>query len=775
MRIKRSHGADPDPAIRTAKWRLRLLLWAGIVSLIFGAIGFGTPIENLMRDVRNKLHPDAPSGDVVVVAIDDKSIKKLDQWPWARAHHATIIERLNQAGASRIFFDVDFSSSSLQGDDRAFEQALRRSQAPVTLATFFVEDPKVEEPAILKPKAAFRQHAKLATINFPYNFRGEVRRLPYALDLGGQIYPSFASDIAGVRGSAGEMLEIDFSIDPGQVPTVSAIDVIEGRVSRSMVSGKTMIIGATTVQARDTYLAPGHGILPGVYIHVLAAETLMAGIEYNLGWLIPLLFALMIGAMLLFRVNSRRAALGFAGLVAIYLFVPTLLDQHLIFTSVVPSLLFLGWVGGVLAWSNLKQHYRARGSVNAISGLPNLAVLRQHSPDGAFPVVVAKVHNYAEIASALSTEGEAALVHQIANRLTLIAPALKLYQSDEGIFAWFAEPEAADTPGDHLDALYEIFRSPMFVLNSQIDVSVTFGIDGRIEQSVATRLSSALVAADEALRDGLRWKQCDPAQVEDIGWKLSMLSQLDHAIDNGDLWIAFQPKLDIASRRIIGAEALARWNHPEKGEISPIDFVLAAEQSGRIGKLTDHVLACSIEAAARLNRNGVHFNVAVNLSARQIDDHALIETVAKLLAKHELPPACLTLEITETAALAGSGRNIEILEQLRKMGVGLSIDDYGTGLSTLDYLKRIPATEIKIDQSFIQAIEKSHSDMLMVHSTVQLAHSLGQKVVAEGVERAETLEMLARMGCDIAQGYLIGHPLTLQALEKRLLGQRRAA
>jgi EAL domain-containing protein (putative c-di-GMP-specific phosphodiesterase class I) len=512
-----------------------------------------------------------------------------------------------------------------------------------------------------------------------------------------------------------------------------------------------------------------------VYLHALGAETLMAGAPLDLGWLLPLLLALGLASVFLAIRDVRYAAVYAAGVASVFALVPLALEDQRVHADIVPSLALLLAVSGWLAWSSFKQFYRARGSINAVSGLPNLNVLRQETGGRDFDLIVAKIHNYAEITSALSTEGEERLVKQIAHRLSLVSDAAKLYQSDEGIFAWLGATEDAHLAGEHLDAAFEMFRNPMLILGSQVDATVTFGIDARKDQPLASRLGSAVVAADDALREGLKWKQHDPARSDDIAWKLSLLSQLDQAIDAGDLWIAFQPKMDLATRRIIGAEALARWNHPEKGAINPADFILAAEQSGRIGKLTDYVLAHSIEAAARVNRQGVPFNVAVNLSARLIDGMALTATVSRLLSEHNLPPECLTLEITETAALAGRGRDLDILKDLRALGVQLAIDDYGTGLSTLDYLKRIPATEIKIDKSFVEAIEKSRSDRLMVHSTIQLAHSLGQKVVAEGVERPETLEMLSVMGCDVAQGYLIGRPVRIKDIERSLARQRKAA
>jgi EAL domain-containing protein (putative c-di-GMP-specific phosphodiesterase class I) len=252
-----------------------------------------------------------------------------------------------------------------------------------------------------------------------------------------------------------------------------------------------------------------------------------------------------------------------------------------------------------------------------------------------------------------------------------------------------------------------------------------------------------------------------------------MLSQLDDAIDRGEVWVAYQPKLDLATRRIIGAEALARWTHPEKGPIAATEFVAAAEQHNRIGKLTDYVLEKAVSAAAQINKRGGDFDIAVNLSARLLTDKGFTLRLSALLARQGLSPQHLTLELTETAALAGTGDGLEMITRLRDIGVRIAIDDYGTGLSTLDYLKKIPANEIKIDQSFVKGIVDNRSDRLMVQSTIGLAHSLDRKVVAEGVEQRDILDLLITMGCDIAQGFAIGRPMSLESLTKRLAADRK--
>jgi len=251
------------------------------------------------------------------------------------------------------------------------------------------------------------------------------------------------------------------------------------------------------------------------------------------------------------------------------------------------------------------------------------------------------------------------------------------------------------------------------------------------------------------------------------------LSQLDEAIDDGQVWLAYQPKLDLKTRRTIGAEALARWTHPEKGPISPTEFVTAAEQSDRIEKLTDFVLDQAIGATAQLARKGFDFGIAVNLSARMLNDRRLPERVAAVLGRHGLSAGKLTLELTETAAITGCGNGIDLLGRLRELGVRISIDDYGTGLSTLDYLKKMPASEIKIDQSFIKTMRDNRSDLIMVQSTIALAHSLGRTVVAEGVEDPQSLELLRQMECDVAQGFIVGRPMGFDELVRRLNSERK--
>jgi len=502
-------------------------------------------------------------------------------------------------------------------------------------------------------------------------------------------------------------------------------------------------------------------------VQIAGAETLKSGRPIYLGWIPILLLALGLCGLAASRQTPKQQGFILALSAAAIAVGPALPEAYHIYFDVAPGLFVIIVISCVLGW----RRYRARGLVNSVSNLPNLNALRLDREGRSRALVAARILNYEEIVATLPSNRERQLTEQIVARLNVGSPRRVLYQGDAGIFAWFEEPRQPF--GNHLEALHALFRNPARIGGLSIDLAIAFGVEVGSGRSLPNRLASALVAADEAAHHGLKWKYHDPETLEDASWKLSMLSQLDEAIDRGEVWVAYQPKLDIASRRIIGAEALARWTHPEKGPIAATEFVAAAEQHNRIGKLTDFVLEKAVAAAAQINKGGVDFDVAVNLSARLLADKGFTLRLPALLARHGLAPNHLTLELTETATLADTGEGLAMISRLRDLGVNIAIDDYGTGQSTLDYLKKIPANEIKIDQSFVKGIVDNRSDRLMVQSTIGLAHSLGRKVVAEGVEHRDILDALVELECDIAQGFAIGRPMSLESLAKRIASDRR--
>ncbi|PXA86352.1 hypothetical protein DMC47_34950 [Nostoc sp. 3335mG] len=745
---------------------LKILAAAICISLLCGLINLLGPLELLGNINRAKLRSHAPSGQLVIVTIDEQSTDAFGPTPWPRERYAALVRKLHAAGARRIGIDALTWGQDSPAGSADFEAALKDANHSVILPLRLNADSMTGHGGVELPPARLLQLAPVASTNLVLWWGSMVYDSPYALSIGNRDIPSMASAMADKPGEAGDSFPIDYGVDLHAMPVVSAADILNDRWNAARFAGKDVLIGDTVNALR--YGAPGFGQLPIVYIHAAAIETLHQGRSVDAGWLIPVVFAALVAGLYLF-VRRRLLArmLLTAGFVAL-LVLPLVADRMLIFFSIMPALALLITASTVRTVFNVRQALRDKGLVNAVSGQANLNALREAAPRLVQTVVVARILNYAEVTAALPADSEKDLVEQIVNRLSVGTDGEPLYQADDGLFIWPAAA-AEEAISEQLMALHGLFRSPVVVAGRLVDLAVIFGLDIDTSRPLLQRVSSAMVAADRASAEGRRWMTYDPAELEDAEWKMSLLARLDQAVERDEIWVAYQPKIEMATGRIIGAEALARWSHPEKGEVSPSQFIPAAERSGRIENLTAHILDSAVAATASVHRAGHRdFSIAVNLSARLLDSPGLLKMVHDTLVRHKLAPHHLILEITETTAMASQDGIVETLEALSASGVRLSIDDYGTGFSTLDYLKRIPADEIKIDRSFVSMLEKSQSDRIMVHSTIQLAHSLGRKTVAEGVENAVVLNELRLMQCDYVQGYHTGRPMKLALLMEEL-------
>ena len=289
---------------------------------------------------------------------------------------------------------------------------------------------------------------------------------------------------------------------------------------------------------------------------------------------------------------------------------------------------------------------------------------------------------------------------------------------------------------------------------------------------VITLMQRADVAMYAAKRAHSGYMVYDANQDQHSLKTLSLISELRVALDEDQLLLCYQPVIDLQSDTISGVEALVRWQHPRLGLLQPDDFIPVAEQTGLIQPLTTWVLKMASEQSQLWSEQGLELRIAVNLSAHNLHDLRFPEKFLDIIDQDKVQVPRLRLEITETAIMSGSSHALEVLNRLSARGVRISIDDFGTGYSSLNYLKRLPVDEIKIDRSFVTHMTVDESDMVIVRSTIDLAHNMGLKVVAEGIEDEATYQLLGRLHCDLAQGYYICHPLPAQKLLDWLQGSR---
>lgn len=309
--------------------------------------------------------------------------------------------------------------------------------------------------------------------------------------------------------------------------------------------------------------------------------------------------------------------------------------------------------------------------------------------------------------------------------------------------------------------IQQAFVSPYKVEDNELFLGASIGIAIYPEhgEDVATLMSRADVAMYSTKNTEKGYMFYDSKLDPHAQQNLQLSGDLRHALQREQLVLHYQPKMDLRSSSIMGAEALIRWHHPEHGIIPPDEFIPLAERTGLIRPITDWVIETALKQNKAWRKMGYELHVAVNVSARSFQNTKLVEIIKGTLEKLDMPASSLEVEITENILMSDLINTTRVLKQISDLGVTISIDDFGTGYSSLAYLKNMPLHTIKIDKSFVLNMAKDENDAVIVRSTIDLAHNLGLAVVAEGIENAETLALLVGLGCDSAQGYYFSKPL----------------
>jgi diguanylate cyclase (GGDEF)-like protein len=422
--------------------------------------------------------------------------------------------------------------------------------------------------------------------------------------------------------------------------------------------------------------------------------------------------------------------------------------------------------------SRLVQRLDHESRHDPLTGLANrahfnealdLALARQTR---AVAVLLLDLDRFKEVNDTLGHHIGDLLLQQVATRLRLhirVPDVLARLGGDE--FAVFLLDGNENTAISVAERIEAALAEPLALEGISVEVAASIGIamSPQHGDTAVVLLQRADVAMYEAKRTHSGFQIYNEELDGYSPRRLALATELRHAIENGDLEMHYQGKADAASGRVVSAEALVRWNHPQYGLISPAEFVPVAEQTAQIRDLTHFVIDAAVAECASWHRDGMPLSVAVNVSVRNLLDTQLPGYVTRCLKSHGLPPQALTLEVTETHIMADPERTMGVLRALDDIGVRLSVDDFGTGYSSLAYLRMLPVQEVKIDRSFIMNLATDVGDQAFVRTIVSLASSLDLDVVAEGVEDEATWQMVSGLGCTHIQGYHLSRPLAAPA------------
>ncbi len=446
-----------------------------------------------------------------------------------------------------------------------------------------------------------------------------------------------------------------------------------------------------------------------------------------------------------------------------------------LFATLVPVLARAAW--------RLRAHIDELDHVathDELTGLPNRRGFRRaleaavDERRGQAALLMVDLDEFHEINDTLGADSGDRLLQQVATRLRTQATSRDhVARLGEDEFGILVEASSREEVAAIAQKLHRVFAEPFVVNGARIAAEPRIGADIFPERGadIDAVLRRAGVALSVAKHKASTLEIFDPVNDAADIQRLELTAELREAMPAGQIVVHFQPQADFMTRAVRGIEALIRWDHPRLGLLTPDSFMTLAERSGFIGQLDRFVLETAAQQWHNLHRSGIVFDLAVNLSRVDLLDVGFPDHVAATIEQHQMPAEHLVLEITERTLVGNDRTTRQVLQRLSDIGARLAIDDFGTGYSSLAYLYRLPIRQVKLDKTFVDDIPGDKTSEAIIRSTVDLAHTLNATVVAEGVETREQWNRLAALGCDIAQGFLIGRPMPSHELNA-LLGKR---
>lgn len=738
-----------------------------VVVAISSLLGIWLPADGKLTELRFAGTNRAPSGDVVFVDIDARSLAKVGLWPWPRSVHAQLIDGLMALGAAEVAMDIDFSAASTPPEDQALAASLERAGGYVYLGSF--EQMGANGTLIAnRPLPQFAQHAQSVLVNVDNFENGLVRSVPsQSVDLQAK---SVALTFSPAPTLA-DNIRIDYGIDLHQVPHVAAIDILDGSADPAQFRDRQVIVGASAIELHDLFATPRFGIIPGAMVQIAAAETLKLdrGLINLSSWpALGLMAILALGLTFFGRVSLVQLVTILAA-IAIATELAALVGLSVWRLDLATMPVHVGCL--LLALQRLLeervdryrqlQEHRSRLAYLANHDVRTGAMSRTawiETVDRALDagstnwVVLVRLERLDTAGASLGFEFVDQAIAMTHDRLKALAPgSVARIESDTFAVAWPHLPDTAE-----MQRLLAALEQPYDVGGHRLALQMRWGASDGVSSTIGAaqglrRAQTALAAACSGGTRGANYEtefeaEQQRRQLIDIG--------LRKAVANGELDIAFQTQVDMQTRRTVGVEALLRWNSGTMGRISPADFIPLAEENGTIVELGAWVFR---EACRRAVDQGWMGRLSINVSPAQFQHDDVVAMIQSALNDTGFPANRLDLEITESLFIDSGSKILPALVTLRSMGLQIAIDDFGTGYSSLSHLCRLPVDKLKIDQSFVRQMADQRGKSVL-EAILLLGRQLGLQILVEGVETEAELDHLASIGCRIAQGFLFGRP-----------------
>jgi len=748
--------------------RLRHSAIAIALAVVFALLTLLRPLDMTFWALQSKFPGNEPSGSIVLVT--DKTDAASNSVTAANGLLLRSLENLDKVDASRVIIDTPLRASNDIVIDGRLRNAIRAGRdrtliaAPVDTGIYGSNLRQRNAPLFADAAPIVSSDIQTDFLDFAW----VVEKSYTAQDV--QYLAAWAF-LAGPENAESD-IQPDYRLSARDLPTVALADLAAGRASAlNKVRGKQVVIAALGGDERSIKApASSDEGVTSAHISVIAAETALSGGGLLFSQIITVpLFALVLFVLVMAPIGRRWRRVGYTvwGVMFFAAFVAGGMLGHRVYLAD-PMVMALAF-GALRASANYRRRHLF---IDAQSRLPNFTAFRrdldaQGSLDG-YVLVVVKIARLDAIFATLQNSEQGEYLRQVASRLSLGEASANVYH-DGGKYLGmvFRRSDYADLRG-HLEGLRAIASQAVMVGDTPIDVAITVGVDQSIDGDASNRISSAIAAADQAREAYRPVFIISDFQTDSEEWDHSLQSRLENALSENRISVKLQPKVDMQSGLFVGAEALARWTDQQHGEIPPIRFILQCERAGRLDDLTKRVMEKSMQAANDLAAQNLPSKVSVNVSAIQFVDSRIVDLVEMALNATGADPRNIMIEITETARVENLVRARSIMEEIKRLGITFSIDDFGVGSGNFDALYGLPFDELKIDRMFANEVGRCDRAKAVVASLLELSRAFEMRSVVEGIDHLDTFEVLRDMGGDLAQGFCIARPQTLPLLSETL-------
>ncbi|MBY6129503.1 EAL domain-containing protein [Qipengyuania aquimaris] len=741
--------------------RLRHLLYAGAVALAMLAAFFLQPLDQFSWVFQSRLANHSPSGEMVFVGVPRDTIDPaLDH---RREALAETLRELDRQGAGKIYIDVVFDEASTPEADKALSDAIAALGPRVALVDH-IERSATSGDRIERTMDAIGGRAERVASRRTANWLGFVWTKQYGYTVDGKRQASLAAALAGIDDARPGEFQIDYTI-PAEDFTSIEVGSIENGEEIPNVAGRTVVIGQEESVSDAQVKVPGNYGVPPSYVAIYAAESLRSGRTGFLDGLRALTIYTFLFAALIIAVRTRkRRQIGYFAIVAsipVLLYVGSYIGVRMELSYCIALLVVYG-----LFRSRAQLKDRV-AMVDTETGLPRLRALEVSALKNNLThghIVVARIHGYEHVLRTLARDHRSQYILKLVDRLRASDSDLAIFYEGHHL-AWHSKEDDTQVLSEHLEGLRAIFAAPVNVAGSSVDVGISFGV-ARLDGDPATRLAAAVAAAEESSEALQPIKVAETGSRFDQLWDISLRARIDEAMEAGEIYCVYQPKVDTARGAMVGVEALVRWHDPARGFIPPMHFIAQCEKAGRMEHLTRYVLQSACSAGRLMHFRGRNVTMSVNMSATLLGDLRIVGIVRNALQASGFDPRFLILEVTETSRIGDLATAATILEELKSLGVRISIDDFGCGAANFETFFELPFDELKIDRLFVSNLTTDAKAKAIASSIVSMGKEARIMVTAEGAEDEETLRILNEIGCNYVQGYVLSRPISLTNLLK---------